>query len=87
MSVKTAIAITVSVALLVISLWWSLTRGYDWVSNISSIEQVREEPLPVVVSDAQFNAPDFDEIDESFIPSPSIVPHYLYSHSEQTRTI
>jgi hypothetical protein len=46
------------------------------------------EDVPAAVEDASPKSPDFEDIPDITIePSASIIPHYLYSYAEQTRTI
>lgn len=87
MSAKTFVISGLSSILVVLFIWWSLTKGYGWVTDVKQIKGIQEEEPVVVKDNFDFEAPDFDEVEESFIPSPSIVPHYLFSHSEITRVV
>jgi hypothetical protein len=86
MSWKTITVSLLSLALVIGILAYSATRGWQWLNSTFHVEE--EEPYVV---DSELNTPmhpDFDNAGQ-FLQSkpPSVIPHFLYSYSEETRTI
>lgn len=88
MSTWTSISSLLCLTFVIGIIIFSITRGYGWVPDAVNDRVAITENIPVVVQDSSPQSPDFEDIpDITILPSPSIIPHYLYSHSEQTRTI
>lgn len=87
MSWKSTSVSILSLALVVGILVYSVTVGWSWLSNTFNVQ---EEQEPYVVDSVLNNPmpPDFDNA-EDWLQSkpPSVIPHYLMTYSEQTRTI
>jgi len=87
MSWKTTTISLLCLAFVIGILAYSATQGWQWLNNTFNVQ---EEEEPYVV-DTDLNTPmqpDFDNAGQ-FLQSkpPSVIPHFLYSYSEETRTI
>lgn len=86
MSWKSTTVSLLSLALLVGLVVYSATEGWQWLSNTFNVNE--QEPYVVESEFTTPSAPDFDNAGQWLQSKPpSVVPHLLYSYSEETRTI
>ena len=85
MAWKSTTVSLLSLALLVGLVVYSATKGWQWLGQTFNVAK-EEEPL--VVENNVPSHPDFDEVGDFLVSKPpSVIPHFLYSYSEDTRTI
>lgn len=87
MSWKTTVVSLICLALVIGTIAYSATEGWRWLNKTLNIQN-EEEPYAVEREFSTPSQPDFDNAGEWLQSKPpSVVPHFLYSYSEETRTI